>query len=108
MKDDELDTPKAHKLYEDASPINFLTTDDPPVFLLYNEADRPIPENAPPGAGIHHPIFGKKLKEKMDALKIECVMKHTDDYRRGGGNPQQDMANFFVKHLVTDNAASAK
>jgi hypothetical protein len=76
LKDDELDSPEAHKLYDEASPINYLTPDDPPVFLFYNEPDRPLPANAPAGAGIHHPNFGRKLKEKMDALKIECVLKH--------------------------------
>jgi acetyl esterase/lipase len=100
LRDDELDSAKAHKLYEEASPINFLTADDPPVMLFYNEADKPLPADAPAGAGIHHPNFGKKLKEKMDALKIECVTKHQDDCRSGGGNPQTDMVKFFVKHLA--------
>ena len=108
LNDDELDSPKAHKLYEDASPINFLTADDPPVFLFYNEADQPLPPDAQPGAGIHHPIFGKKLKEKMDALKIECVLKHADDYRRDGGNSQADMVKFFVKHLAATQAKSQR
>jgi acetyl esterase/lipase len=106
LKDDELDTPKAHKLYEEASPINFLTADDPPVFLFYNEADRPIPADAPLGAGIHHPNFGKKLKEKMDPLKIECVIKHADDYRRNGGDMHEDMMKFLLKHLAGAGAAN--
>jgi len=106
LKDDELDSPKAHKLYEDASPVNYLTADDPPVFLFYNEADRPLPPDAPVGAGIHHPNFGKRLKEKMDALKLECVMKQQAEYRDSGGNPPADMVRFFVKHLRGQEAAS--
>jgi len=106
LKDGELDTPKAHKLYEEASPINFLTADDPPVFLYYTEADQPIPDNAKAGAGIHHPVFGRKLKEKMDKLKIECVMKQVADYQRNGGRPEEDMVKFFVKHLGTAKTAS--
>jgi len=108
LKNDELDSARAHKLYQEASPINFLTADDPPVMLFYNEADKPLPADAPAGAGIHHPNFGKKLKEKMDALKIECVLKHQDDYRSGGGNPQTDMVNFFMKHLAADKVPAAK
>jgi acetyl esterase/lipase len=100
LSDDELDSPKAHKLYEQASPINFLTKDDPPVFAFYNEADRPIPADAPPGAGIHHPIFGKKLNEKMDALKIECVVKHADDYRRNGGDMNEEIVQFLKRHFA--------
>jgi len=108
LKDDELDSARAHKFYEAASPINFLTADDPPVMLFYNEADKPLPPDAPPGAGIHHPNFGKKLKEKMDALKIECVLKHQNDYRGGGRNPQDDMMQFFVKHLGDNKTNSQK
>jgi acetyl esterase len=95
----EMDTPKAYKLYEAASAINYLTADDPPVFLYYDESDAPLPPGAPAGAGIHHPIFGRKLKEKMDALHLECVLKHRNDYPRGPGNVNQDVVDFFVKHL---------
>jgi acetyl esterase/lipase len=101
----EWDTPKAHKLYEEASAINYLTADDPPVFLFYNEPYGPLKPNAKPGTGIHHPYFGAKLKDKMDPLKIECIMKHKDDYERDGDggkvNEQMnaDMVRFFVKHL---------
>lgn len=102
LKDDELNSPKAHRLYERAAPLTHLTANDPPVFLFYNEPDGPLPSNARPGTGIHHPTFGRKLKEKMDALKIECVMKHANDYRRGG-NAHQDMIDFLVKHLKAES-----
>ena len=36
LKSDELDTPKAHKLYEAASAVTYLTADDPPVFAYYH------------------------------------------------------------------------
>ena len=107
LKDDELDSPKAHKLYEAAAPINYLTADDPPALLFYNEPDQPLPANAPPGAGIHHPNFGKKLKEKMDALKIECVLTHMKD-SRGGGDPQADMVKFFAKHFGLKQPSAPK
>src|SRR5262245_53391830 len=100
LKADELDSPKAHKLYEEASAINYLTKDDPPVFLFYNEPKGPLPDDAQPGQGIHHPNFGVALKEKMDPLGIECVLRHSDDYK---GKPAEtrnkEMVEFFVKHL---------
>src|SRR5436309_1907112 len=68
IKPDEVDTPKAHELFEKASPINYLTRDDPPVFLFYSEPKGPLPDDAKPGQGIHHPKFGEYLKEKMDPL----------------------------------------
>ncbi len=100
LKATELDTPKAYKLYEEASPINFVSKDDPPVFLFYNEPKGPLPADAKPGQGIHHPNFGVALKEKLDPLKVECVLLHGDDYTgKPGANLVKDMVEFFSKHL---------
>ena len=102
ISDDEVDSPRAVRLYEQASPINFLTKDDPPVFLFYNEPKGPLPEDARPGQGIHHPNFGVALKEKMDPLGIECVLRHQDDYRAKKGPPDalhREMVAFLAKHL---------
>lgn len=94
LKEDELNTPKAHKLYEAASAINFLTKDDPPVYAFYSEG-RVLPPNPRPGQGIHHINFGLKLKEKMDVLHVECTVRHRDE----GVNSDEEMIAFFVKHL---------
>ena len=59
-----------YKLFEECSPITHLTKDDAPALLIYNSTmDTPITNQ---GIGIHHPKFGKALKQKMDALGIEC------------------------------------
>jgi acetyl esterase/lipase len=94
LKEEELDTPKAHKLFEAASAINYLTKDDPPVYALYNEA-RELPANPRPGQGVHHINFGYRLKEKMDKLGIECIVRHVDE----GKNPDEESIAFFVKYL---------
>jgi acetyl esterase len=101
LKKGEEDTPKAHKLYEQASPINYVSADDPPCFLFYSEAKGPLPKDARPGQGIHHINFGLELKKKMDPLKIECVVKHADDYRGKGGQAAmiRDMVKFFGKQF---------
>ncbi len=103
----EMNTPKAYKLYEEASAINYLTADDPPVFLYYDQPDIPMPPDVPPGAGIHHPVFGRKLKEKMDALNIECVMVHRNDLQNGG-NVQDEIVKFFLKHFGLKKADGKK
>jgi acetyl esterase len=95
LKPDELETPKAYKLYEAAAPINYLTRDDPPVYAYYAEA-RVLPANAKDGAGIHHINFGLRLKERMDKLGIECIVRHRDE----GANADQEMVAFFAKHLL--------
>lgn len=111
LKDDELDSPRAHKMYEEASPINYITAGDPPVFLFYNEPKGPLPENAQPGQGIHHPRFGEALKEKLEPLKIECILRHSDDYK-GKGNASdalhQELVAFFRKHFGMEKATADK
>jgi acetyl esterase len=101
VKADEADTPKAHRIYEAASAINYLTKDDPPVYAFYNES-RTIPPNARPGTGIHHVNFGLRLRERMDKLGIECVVRHADE----GARPDPEMVEFFAKHLQRAAAKS--
>jgi acetyl esterase/lipase len=99
---EEMDTPKAYALYEQASPINYVSAGDPPVFMVYSESRDPLPEDARPGRGIHHPRFGELLKAKMDPLGIPCTLAHLDDYR-DEGNPRaasfRDMVAFFAERL---------
>jgi acetyl esterase len=95
VKAGETDTPRAHKIYEQCSPINYLTRDDPPVYAFYSEP-RVIPSNARAGTGIHHVNFGLRLKERMDALGIECVVRHRDQ----DADRDREMVEFFVRHLL--------
>jgi len=95
LKDDELDSEKAHKLYEDAAPVTHLSAGDPPVYAFYNEPRGPLPADARPGQGIHHINFGTYLKEKMDPLKIECVIRHADE----GARENREGVEFLKKHL---------
>jgi len=59
-----------YRLFEEVSALPHLTKDDVPVALFYaGTLDTPITNQ---GIGIHHPRFGRALKEKMDQLGIEC------------------------------------
>jgi acetyl esterase/lipase len=101
--DAEADSPRVHRLYEDSSPLNYVSADDPPVMLFYAEPDAPLPALARPGQGIHHPRFGAALKAMLDPLGVECVLRHNDDYQ-GQDHPEQamysDLVGFFVRHLL--------
>lgn len=101
LKLEEVDLPRAHKLYEEASPMTYISTDDPPVLLFYTEPNEPMSDTAQPGAGIHHPRFGFALRERLAPLKVECVVRHRDDYKRPGkyANEQQEMLAFFSRHF---------
>ncbi len=81
-----------HKaLYVEFSPYNHLDKDDPPLLMTYGN-DMTLPsKNA--GHGIHHPVYGVKLKEKADRLGHECHLlikgvSKSSEY----DNPQQFLA----------------
>lgn len=91
-------TPGQQKLYDESSAITHLTADDPPLYMVYSEADGPLPADARPGQGIHHPNFGKQLKAKMDDLGIENFYVHTSAAR--GRNVAAEMLEFFQKQFA--------
>ena len=104
LADSELDSPRAHKLYEAASPINFATADDPPVILFYAEPDGPLPADAKPGQGIHHPRFGAALKAKLDPMGVECLVRHSKDFPKHEDPREREfreMTEFFARQLMS-------
>jgi acetyl esterase len=99
---DQFDTPEAQKLFEAASPINFLTPDDPPVFMFYKREATPMsqlppPQNADPTIAVHHPILGQVLKERMEQMGIESILHW------GVGEDATEMdakiVRFFQRHF---------
>jgi acetyl esterase len=102
LSDSELDTPRAHKLYEEASPINHASAGDPPVILFYAEPDEPLPADAKPGQGIHHPRFGAALKARLDPLGVECLVRHSQDFPRREDPREREyreMTEFFARQF---------
>lgn len=106
LGDDELDSERAFALYEAASPDQYVSADDPPVFLLYNEPPGPLPPDAPPGRGIHHPNFGHYLKPKLEKLGIECVVRHGDDIEGGPAADEAELVDFLARHLKAEGGPS--
>lgn len=92
---EEIDTPKAYKLYDQAAPITYLTADDPPAMLNYSFPNEEVTEKTSLNLIVHHPKFGIALKERMDKLGIECIVQHV-------GHPEGQRvtaADFIRKHL---------
>ena len=89
--------PKFHPLFKEASAITHATADDAPVLLFYSQPDTPLPPNSSGHLHIHHPKFGKVLKEKLDSLGVECIVKLRKDYK--GTRPENDYAKFFFRHF---------
>lgn len=60
-----------HKvLYVEFSAYNHVTADDPPLLMTYSN-DMTLPSKSA-GHGIHHPVYGVKMKEKCDSVGQEC------------------------------------
>jgi len=57
-------------LYVEFSPYNHLSAGDPPLLMKYGE-DMTLPSKDA-GHGIHHPVYGVKMKEKADMVGVEC------------------------------------
>lgn len=95
MTSDKGFSEKAIRLYREISPLTYLTKDDPPVWAFYSVPDKPLTETSTPSEAIHHPGFGRALKDEMDKLKIECRLRHKDD----GKNVTGDMIAFLAKYL---------
>lgn len=95
LKQADMDTEKGKQLTRDASPLSYLTKDDPPVWAYYSVPDKPQTETTTVSEAIHHPYFGKVMKEEMDKLKIECKIRHKDD----GKTVNDDVVKFIIKHF---------
>ena len=90
------------RLFEDASPINHVSPDAPPVFLTYNQPNEVPPPDLPSGPGIHHPRFGFVLKERLDALGVECTVRC-----KGDPDDLPTELDFLRRHLHP-NASAAR
>lgn len=95
LKKEEMTSPKALQLYKEMSPLTYLTKDDPPVWSFYSVPDKPLTPESTTSDAIHHPGFGKVLKEEMDKLKIDNKLRNKSD----GQNVNGDMADFLAKYL---------
>jgi len=95
LKKSEMNSEKAEKLYIEASPLTYLTKDDPPVWAYYS-----VPKEEPKNVSdaIHHYKFGVLLKKNMDAAGVECLLRSKED----GGSVNSDCIDFFCRNLKAD------
>ena len=61
---------KHRPLYVEFSAYNHVDAKDPPLYMTYG-GDMTLPSKDA-GHGIHHPVYGVKLKEKSDGVGHEC------------------------------------
>lgn len=91
--------PEVAALIKESSPIEHLSSDDPPTLSIYSGklSGIPLPESASTGLLIHHPYFGKVLKERLDELQIPNEFHHAFDPRKA--ERQQVIFDWLEKHL---------
>jgi len=81
------------RLFEEASPINHATADDPPVYMYFNQPNVPLPPGCFGDQYVHHPGLGFILKEKLDQLGVPCVLHLREE--TPGGTPFDEYVAFF-------------
>jgi len=104
-------TLEEYDLSENAQRLNELSFLDqvgagaPPFFLWNVTQDYPLTEDLDMNTGIHHPVFGRALKARLDPFGVECVLRRREDHPLLEGkvleNRMLDEAgDFLVRHLM--------
>lgn len=86
---------------KDASPITHLSKDDVPVFVVSYRSMNVT-------GNIHHSNFAKHLKQQMDKLGIQCIIRMDTDYAGGMAEAHQDMAKWVKRQLWLPATAEAR
>lgn len=82
-------------VYVEFSPINHVDSADPPLFIECN-AEMDLPSRDA-GHGIHHPLFGVKLKKRSDEVGHECHL-FIPGYSKSG--KYSSVNDFLMKQLL--------
>ena len=58
------------------SAINYVSSDDPPLYLVYDQpmGTLPLPLDTPIQRSVHHPMFGILMQEKYRGKGLECIV----------------------------------
>jgi len=101
----DFDTERVRKLIYDATATNFVSKDDPPVYMNYQMDLTPIP--LPRGEqNMHHPYFGVVFKEKMDAAGLESVLHYRSQPARPGEDFDFILTHFDLKQRPAEKASA--
>jgi len=81
--------------YKEFSPYNHMSGDDPPLFMFFGN-DMTLPSKDS-GHGIHHPVYGVKMKEKADQLGVECHLQIQGVSEAKYANTEQFLLDLLLK-----------
>lgn len=101
----QYDTPLARARFRELAFTEMVGPDSPPTFLYNLTRDLPLTADLPIGPGIHHPVFGRVLKAKMDRVGVECVLRTYEQEQGQRADEeinalfQRELAAFVARHL---------
>lgn len=93
LADDAPETPELIARFDEASPITYLSADDPPIRLDYTYGTA-LDDSTPMSALIHHPAHGLALKEACGTLGVSCVLTYPD-----GPTAEESGYGFLIRQL---------
>jgi acetyl esterase len=76
---DEFDADRAKEQFYSSSALNHVTAEAPPTCVSFFRYNLSMTDDLASGDGIHHPIFGQVLKERMDELGVRCDVYYRED-----------------------------
>ena len=80
--------------YKEFSAYNHVTKGDPPLYMRY-KMDMELPSRDA-GHGIHHPVYGVKMKEKCDEMGVECHLVIPDTEHQSEFASDRDFLLHFL------------
>jgi acetyl esterase/lipase len=94
---DALETPAVLAVIEEVSALEHVTPGDSPAYMVYYQPNVRLPDDANPRDGGHHPAFGVKLKEALDAVGVEAIV--VIQGRATSPDPYGSVVGFMVGRL---------
>ncbi|MEI8312901.1 MAG: alpha/beta hydrolase [Verrucomicrobiota bacterium] len=101
---EEYDLPENAQRMDELSFLEQAGAGAPPFFLWNVTPDHPLTEDLDMNTGIHHPVFGRTLKARLDAFGVECVLRRREDHPLLEGRELEnrmldEAGDFLVRHL---------
>lgn len=85
---------KHEALFKEFTSYNHVSKGDPPLYMRY-KTDMELPSRDA-GHGIHHPVYGVKMKEKCDEMGVEChLVVPRSDYTSEFANEAEFLLHFL-------------
>ena len=93
---EQMDDPKTVRLMQSVSPYNYVTADDPPVYLSHTRRVTRVTRFSSPLKWVHHAEFGLRLQAALREQGVEAVVH----YRNGPDPGYRDGVDFVAEKLA--------